>query len=55
MTPQQEHDRDSRDLKILRLLDEGLSQQQVADACGVTRGPIAKLVRDIRKDEAENA
>ncbi|MBO9398755.1 winged helix-turn-helix domain-containing protein [Shimia sp. R9_2] len=43
--------RDERDLKVLELLDAGLSQQAVADRLGITRGPIVKLVTDIRKDE----
>ncbi|MBA86117.1 MAG: hypothetical protein CML69_15495 [Rhodobacteraceae bacterium] len=47
-----EHDRDQRDLRILELLDEGLTQAAAADATGVTRGLVAKLVSHIREDIA---
>jgi len=49
-----EHDRDARDLKILKLLDEGMTQDQVAARMGISRGPIARLLADIRKDEEKS-
>ena len=48
-----QQDRDERDLRILSLLDDGLTQQQVCDRIGVTRGLVTKLLGDIRKDEAK--
>lgn len=47
-----EHERDRRDLKILRLLDEGATQEQACARLGVTRGVITKLLREVRQDEA---
>lgn len=46
-----EHERDARDLKILKLLDTGMSQKQVADAVGVSRGSFQRLLADIREDD----
>lgn len=45
-----EHERDARDLRILALLDEGHSQVAVAKMLGVSRGPIQRLLGDIRRD-----
>jgi predicted DNA-binding protein (UPF0251 family) len=47
-----EHQRDARDLKALRLLDAGLTQSEVCERLGITRGPLVRLVGDIRRDEA---
>ena len=47
-----EAQRDRRDLEALRLLDRGLTQQAVCDRLGISRGPLVKLLRDIRADEA---
>lgn len=49
-----EKDRDARDLMALRLLDRGMRQDDVCRRCGMTRGPLVKLLRDIREDMAEN-
>lgn len=46
-----DHERDARDLKILKLLDTGMSQKQVADAVGVSRGSFQRLLADIREDD----
>ena len=46
-----EHERDARDLKILSLLDEGLSQKQIAERLNCTRGSFQRLLKDIREDE----
>lgn len=46
-----EHERDQRDLKILQMLDQGIPQPEIAAALGISRGPIVRLVRDIRDDE----
>lgn len=46
-----EHERDERDLKILRLLDEGMTQEAVAECMDITRGPIARLLKEIRESE----
>lgn len=48
-------ERDTRDLQILKLLDQGKSQRQVAEAVGVTRGTFQLLLKDIREDEASEA
>lgn len=47
-----ERARDARDLKALRLLDKGLSQREVCIRLGISRGPLVRLLRDIRADEA---
>lgn len=47
-----ENDRDTRDLRILQLLDEGMSQDRAARTMGVSRGPVARMVAEIRADEA---
>lgn len=46
-----EQARDQRDLKILKLLDQGLTQTEVATRMAITRGPIVRLLTDIRIDE----
>jgi DNA-binding Lrp family transcriptional regulator len=52
MTRLTEHQRDDRDLRILEMLDEGATQAQCAERFGMSRGAIARMVRDIRRDEA---
>lgn len=52
LTQKQEHARDARDLRVLSLLDQGYTQPQAANAVGMTRGPVARLVAQIRDDEA---
>jgi predicted transcriptional regulator len=47
-----EQERDQRDLRILELLDKGLTQAAAAEAMGVTRGLVSKLVSHIRADIA---
>lgn len=42
---------DERDLKALRLLDEGLTQTAVCERLGMFRGPLVRLLRDIRAEE----
>lgn len=49
-----DHARDARDLKILKLLDEGLTQATVCARMGVTRGAISRLLREIRQDDEVN-
>lgn len=51
LTQQQEHERDARDLRILELLDSGMSQRRVAAVVGAARGPIVRMLADIRHDE----
>lgn len=50
-----EHARDARDLSILQMLDDGATQQQAADAAGVTRGLITRLLSDIKEDDKCNS
>ena len=47
-----ERERDARDLKILTMLDNGMTQE--AARFNMTRGSIAKMVREIRADEKQN-
>ena len=44
--------RDARDLEILRMIDRGKSQEQAARRFGVTRGPITRMLAEIRADLA---
>jgi DNA-binding CsgD family transcriptional regulator len=44
-----EKQRDERDLKILRLLAEGLTQAQVAARMGLSREAINKLARSAKE------
>lgn len=48
-----EKQRDQRDLTILKRLDAGLTWKEVAKSVGVAVGTIAKLLREIREDEAK--
>jgi transcriptional regulator with XRE-family HTH domain len=48
-----QHDRDRRDLMALALLEQGLSQEVVCKRLGISRGPLVRLRRDIREDEAQ--
>lgn len=43
--------RDARDLRILSLIEEGLTQEQICQRMGCSRGLITRLLGDIRKDE----
>ncbi|MGR1582459.1 hypothetical protein ACSSNL_13455 [Thalassobius sp. S69A] len=47
-----ERDRDQRDLRILTMLDHGVVQKDAAQAAGVSRGVITRLLADIRADLA---
>ncbi len=47
-----QHDRETRDLKALELLDTGMTQAAVCERLGMTRGPLVKMLREIRADEA---
>ena len=49
-----ERERDARDLKILTMLDNGMTQEAAAARFNMTRGSIAKMVREIRADEEQN-
>lgn len=49
-----EHDRDARDLRILRMLDRGVMQKEAARREGITRGSITRMLREIREDEAND-
>lgn len=44
-----ERERDERDLKILRLLAEGLTQAQVAARMGLSREAVNKLARSAKE------
>lgn len=46
-----EAERDRRDLKALRLLDQGLTQTLVAARLGISRGALVRMLREIREDE----
>lgn len=53
MTKLTEHERDQRDLTILGLIGKhGMTQRGAAERMGITRGPVSRLVADIRKDES---
>lgn len=41
----------ARDLRALTLLDSGLTQAVVCERCGMSRGPLVRLLADIREDE----
>lgn len=45
------HERDMRDLRLLQLLDQGFTQDQACKHVGCSRGPLARLLADIRLDE----
>ncbi|WP_165390232.1 hypothetical protein [Thalassococcus sp. S3] len=47
--------RDERMLRALKLLDLGFTQDQVAARLGMTRGPISRLVIEIRADMEKEA
>jgi len=48
-------DRDVRDLNILALIDLGATIAKAAQTYGMSRDHVAKLLGDIRKDEAGEA
>lgn len=48
-----EHERDQRDLRILRLLDEGHTQEHVSRIEGVSRGQITRLLAQDREEESK--
>ncbi len=52
-TPEQEHQRDLTDRKILELRDQGKSQSAIALALGCTRGRIVRLLREVDVDLAK--
>lgn len=49
-----EHERDARDLTILRHRDEGMSIQQTADVMGLSKGAVAGQLRRIDRDFARS-
>ena len=49
-----EHQRDARDLLALALLEAGHPQHAVCSAFDMSRGPLVRMLREIRDDIRAN-
>lgn len=47
MTPEQQRERDERDLEILRLHEQGLSTHKIGREIGIDQSTVQKFLKDM--------